>query len=188
MNPVVMIICAALLVAAAVITLFRVERGPSMLDRIVALDVLVSCLIGGLALVSLWSGRTDLVLVLTVLALVGFVGSVTLARFAAVEPEDERRILTPREAAVADARERFEDEIRDRLEDGDGGRDRAGDGGHDGEAGDGGHDGGQSEAGDVGRHGESADGGRRSETGDGGSVHGDAGRGGEVTDGEGRDR
>jgi len=116
MSPVVMIVCAVLLVAAALITLFRVERGPSMLDRIVALDVLVAALIGCLALVSLWFGRTDLVLVLTVLALVGFVGSVTLARFAAVEPEDEGRILTPREAAEADARERFEDEIRDRLE------------------------------------------------------------------------
>lgn len=116
MNLVVMIVCAVLLVAAALITLFRVERGPSMLDRIVALDVLVAALIGCLALVSLWFGRTDLVLVLTVLALVGFVGSVTLARFAAVEPEDEARILTPREAAEADARERFDDEVRERLE------------------------------------------------------------------------
>src|SRR5699024_12611313 len=98
------------------IALCRGERGRGMLDRIVALDVLVAALIGCLALVSLWFGRTDLVLVLTVLALVGFVGSVTLARFAAVEPEDEGRILTPREAAEADARARFEDEIRDRLE------------------------------------------------------------------------
>ncbi len=109
MSPVVMAICAALLVPAAMITLFRVERGPSMLDRIVALDVLVSCLMGCLALVSLWFGRTDLVLLLTVLALVGFVGSVTLARFAAAEPEAESRILTAQEAAEADARARFED-------------------------------------------------------------------------------
>src|SRR5699024_5033483 len=98
------------------IALCRGERGRGMLGRIVALDVLVAALSGCLALVSLWFERSDLVLVLTVLALVGFVGSVTLARFAAVEPEDERRILTPREAAEADARERFEDEIRARLE------------------------------------------------------------------------
>ena len=109
MSPIVMAVCAALLVPAALITLFRVERGPSMLDRIVALDVLVSCLIGCLALVSLWFGRTDLVLVLTVLALVGFVGSVTLARFAAAEPETEARILTAQEAAEAEARARFGD-------------------------------------------------------------------------------
>lgn len=109
MSPIVMGICAALLVPAALITLFRVERGPSMLDRIVALDVLVSALIGSLALVSLWFGRTDLVLLLTVLALVGFVGSVTLARFAATEPETEARILTAQEAAEAEARARYED-------------------------------------------------------------------------------
>ena len=109
MSPVVIAVCAALLIAAAVITLFRVERGPSMLDRIVALDVLVSALIGSLALVSLWFGRTDLVLVLTVLALVGFVGSVTLARFAAAEPEAESRIITVAEAAERDARARQED-------------------------------------------------------------------------------
>src|SRR5699024_12586101 len=72
-----------------------------------ALDVLVSCLMGCLALVSLWFGRTDLVLLLTVLALVGFVGSVTLARFAAAEPEAEGRILTAQEAAEAEARARF---------------------------------------------------------------------------------
>ena len=109
MSPIVMAVCAALLVPAAIIALFRVQRGPSMLDRIVALDVLVSCLIGCLALVSLWFGRTDLVLLLTVLALVGFVGSVTLARFAAAEPETEARILTAQEAAEAEARARFED-------------------------------------------------------------------------------
>lgn len=106
-SAVVMGICAALLVPAALITLYRVERGPSMLDRIVALDVLVSCLMGCLALVSLWFGRTDLVLLLTVLALVGFVGSVTLARFAAAEPEAEARILTAQEAAEAEAHARY---------------------------------------------------------------------------------
>lgn len=104
-----MSVCAAMLIAAALITLFRVERGPSMLDRIVALDVLVSALMGSLALVSLWFERTDLVLLLTVLALVGFVGSVTLARFAAAEPDTEARILSAEEAAEAEARARFED-------------------------------------------------------------------------------
>ncbi|SEE66920.1 monovalent cation/H+ antiporter complex subunit F [Ruania alba] len=106
MSPIVMVICGVLLTAAALIVVGRVERGPSMLDRVVALDVLVAVLIGSIALVSLWFGREDLVLVLTVLALVGFVGSVTLARFAAAEPEEERRILTPSEVAEADARER----------------------------------------------------------------------------------
>lgn len=103
MSPVVMVVSAVLLTAAALTILTRIERGPSMLDRIVALDVLIATIIGCLAMVSAWTGRTDLVPVLVVLALVGFVGSVTLARFAAAEPEDERRILTREEIVAAEA-------------------------------------------------------------------------------------
>ena len=103
MSPVVMVVSAVLLTAAALTILTRIERGPSMLDRIVALDVLIATIIGCLAMVSAWTGRTDLVPVLVVLALVGFVGSVTLARFAASEPEDERRILTREEIVAAEA-------------------------------------------------------------------------------------
>ena len=103
MSPVVMVVSAVLLTAAALTILTRIDRGPSMLDRIVALDVLIATIIGCLAMVSAWTGRTDLVPVLVVLALVGFVGSVTLARFAASEPEDERRILTREEIVAAEA-------------------------------------------------------------------------------------
>lgn len=110
MSPVVMGICAALLLAGVVVALTRVERGPSMLDRIVALDVLVAAIIGCLAMVSAINGRVDLVPVLMVLSLVGFVGAVTLARFAAAEPEEERRILTAEESRAADARQREAEE------------------------------------------------------------------------------
>ncbi|UFU02762.1 monovalent cation/H+ antiporter complex subunit F [Ruania suaedae] len=106
MSPIVVGICGVLLTVAAVLVVIRVERGPSMLDRVIALDVLVAVLVACLSLVAIWYGREDVVLVLTVFALVGFVGSVTLARFAAVEPEDERRILTPAEVAEVEARER----------------------------------------------------------------------------------
>lgn len=86
MSPVVFIICGVLLTAAALITLIRAERGPSTLDRIIALDVLVGVIMATLAIYSAWTRRSDLVVVLVVLASVGFVGSVTLARFAAADP------------------------------------------------------------------------------------------------------
>ncbi|MBZ2198795.1 monovalent cation/H+ antiporter complex subunit F [Occultella gossypii] len=108
MSVGVLITCGVLLTAAAILAMSRVERGPSMLDRIVAIDVMVAAIIGCLAILSAWSGRVDLVPVLMVLALVGFVGSVTLARFAAAEPDEERRILTPEEIAEADAKVRAE--------------------------------------------------------------------------------
>lgn len=103
---------AAMLGVAALLLLIRIERGPSMLDRVVASDVLVSVTIGALALISAVSGRVDLVPTMLVLALVGFAGSVAVARFSSVEPPSERRILSARQvrAAEAQAREHLERE------------------------------------------------------------------------------
>jgi len=107
---VVVVLAGALLTAGAVLTLVRAERGPSMLDRTVALDVLTSVLVSGVALHAAWTRRTDTVPVLLALALVGFVGSVTIARFAAVEPEGEGRVLTREEVALLEAQRRAEQE------------------------------------------------------------------------------
>jgi multicomponent Na+:H+ antiporter subunit F len=111
--PVVMI-CVVLLAAAGVLALVRAERGPSMLDRSVALDILTSTLVGAVALEAAWARRTDGLPVLVALALVGFVGSVTIARFASVEPEGEGRVLTREELAAleSDRARRTEEELR----------------------------------------------------------------------------
>jgi len=97
------IVAAAFLAGAAVLALVRAERGPSMLDRTVAFDVLTTTLVSGVALEAAWSRRTDTLVLLVVLALVGFVGSVTISRFAAVEPEDAARLRT-REEVEAERR------------------------------------------------------------------------------------
>ena len=75
------IIAAVMLTAAAVIVMFRILAGPSTLDRIVALDTLVAvtmCAIGTWAAFSL---DTTVTYSLTALALISFVGSVSVARF-----------------------------------------------------------------------------------------------------------
>lgn len=120
---VVAIICGVMLVTAAILSLIRAERGPSMLDRTVALDVFVTTLVGGIVLESALSGRLDTLPILIVLSLVGFVGSVTIARFAAVEPEGEGRVRTLEEIAQeeaaraeADADHPILDEPRDLIE------------------------------------------------------------------------
>lgn len=91
----VVVISALMLAAAAVLVVRRVEIGPSILDRVVALDVLVSTILAALALFAMWTGRLDLVPVMVVLSLMGFVGAVSVARFASVESEEERRIIEP---------------------------------------------------------------------------------------------
>ena len=100
---VVVLVCAVLLAGAAILAVVRVERGPSMLDRTIALDVLTSVVIAALALKAGGSRRVDTVPVLLALALVGFLCSVTIARFAAVEPPGEGRVLTRAEVAALEA-------------------------------------------------------------------------------------
>ncbi|MEE6294706.1 monovalent cation/H+ antiporter complex subunit F [Georgenia wangjunii] len=96
---VVYVITFTLLAAAALLAIVRMERGPSMFDRIVAVDVMTAVVLGTVSVVSALTGRADLVPVLVVLALVGFVSAVSIARFAAAESADEARILTKAELA-----------------------------------------------------------------------------------------
>ncbi|MFI7641370.1 monovalent cation/H+ antiporter complex subunit F [Nonomuraea sp. NPDC049400] len=75
------LVTLGLLGCGALATLYRVGRGPTMLDRAVAFDVLTSlsmCVVGAFAVVM--DDYSDLPILL-VLSLLGFVGSVSLARF-----------------------------------------------------------------------------------------------------------
>jgi multicomponent Na+:H+ antiporter subunit F len=75
------VIAAVMLIAAGVITMVRLLKGPSTLDRLVALDTVVAvtmCAIGTWAAYSL---DTTVTYSLAALALISFVGSVSVARF-----------------------------------------------------------------------------------------------------------
>ena len=99
----VVVVCAVLLAAAGILAVVRTERGPSMLDRTVSLEVLTTTLVAFVGLEAAWSRRTDTIPVLVALALVGFVGSVTIARFASREPPGEGRVRTLEEIARDEA-------------------------------------------------------------------------------------
>lgn len=72
-----------LLVSAALLTVARIITGPSVLDRVVASDVLVSIVVCSLgAQTALVEGSSTLGLLIS-LSLVGFMGSVAVARFVA---------------------------------------------------------------------------------------------------------
>lgn len=91
MMLVIGIVSTALLAVGALLAVVRMERGPSMLDRSVAFDVLTTALVGAIAVEAALSRRTESVPILVVLSMVGFIGSVTIARFAAVEPPKDQR-------------------------------------------------------------------------------------------------
>ncbi|ADG73131.1 multiple resistance and pH regulation protein F [Cellulomonas flavigena DSM 20109] len=103
---VVVVVCGVLLTLGALFAIARAEKGPSMLDRTVALDIVVTTMIAAVALYAAYFRRADVVPLLVVLSLVGFVGSVTIARFAAVEPEGEGRVRTREEVAAEEAEKR----------------------------------------------------------------------------------
>jgi len=72
-----------LLTLSALLTIIRIIIGPSILDRVVATDVLVSIVVCSLgAHVALNPGSTTLPLLIS-LSLVGFISSVVVARFVA---------------------------------------------------------------------------------------------------------
>lgn len=104
-------ICAVLLFFSAVAVIIRVSIGPSMLDRMVGVDLLTSTILGAIAVISAVTRRTDLLPVLVVLAIVGFIGSTVIARFLAHEPTADKRVLTKDEVAhiLADDRARGDD-------------------------------------------------------------------------------
>lgn len=97
------VVATTLLAVGALLAVVRIERGPTMLDRTVAFDVLTTALVGAIAVEAAISRRTESVPILVVLSLVGFIGSVTIARFAAVEPEGEGRVRTREEIAAEEA-------------------------------------------------------------------------------------
>jgi multicomponent Na+:H+ antiporter subunit F len=78
----------------ALLTLVRVVRGPSLLDRVVAVDTLLFLLVIGLGAYAAVSRDTTVVTVVVAVSLLGFLGSVAVARYVGgviVRSEDEQR-------------------------------------------------------------------------------------------------
>ena len=103
-------ICGVLLFISAIAVGFRIERGPSTLDRMVGVDVMTSVMLGCLALLVAFTRRADLLAVFVVVSVVGFLGSVAVARAARPEDPGKRRILTIEEEEAIAAAEAAEDE------------------------------------------------------------------------------
>ena len=80
---VVLIVVLVLFVAAALLALVRIVRGPSILDRVVAADVLlteVMCVVGAEMVLNHHTRSLPLLLII---AAVGVFGSISVARFVA---------------------------------------------------------------------------------------------------------
>ena len=74
-------ICLAGLALATLLCLVRLVAGPSVPDRIVALDTVLFLVASGVAVGAARTGEGTYLNILLVVSLLGFVGTVTTARF-----------------------------------------------------------------------------------------------------------
>jgi multicomponent Na+:H+ antiporter subunit F len=78
---VVSVLSFAMLGTGVLLALVRLALGPSLLDRVVATDALLVIISAGLAVYAALTRNPTVVPVLVVVSLLGFVGSVTVARY-----------------------------------------------------------------------------------------------------------
>ncbi|WP_137120112.1 monovalent cation/H+ antiporter complex subunit F [Segeticoccus rhizosphaerae] len=82
------VIAGALLAVSSAIALVRIVRGPSVLDRAVASEVIVSIVVCAIGLEAATTRHAAVLPILVSLSLVGFIGSVSVARFVARDRDD----------------------------------------------------------------------------------------------------
>lgn len=87
MKEVVLVVTAVILSLAAAGAIVRIAIGPSLLDRVLASDVLLAILGAALAIDMAMNRHLNNLMLLVALAVIGFIGSVTVARFVAERRE-----------------------------------------------------------------------------------------------------
>lgn len=85
MTTLLAVVLTVLFSVTALLALARIYRGPSLLDRVVAADLLLSTMLGAVGAEAAVNRHSTTLPVLVVLSLLGFVGSVALVRFAVRE-------------------------------------------------------------------------------------------------------
>lgn len=74
-------VCLGLLVVAMLLTLARLVRGPCLPGRVLALDTLYVNAIAMLILLGIWQGTNLYFEVALLIAVLGFVGTVAVAKY-----------------------------------------------------------------------------------------------------------
>jgi multicomponent Na+:H+ antiporter subunit F len=83
MMGIVLAVTAVILSLAAAGAIVRIAIGPSLLDRVLASDVLLAIIGAALCIDMAVNRHLNNLMLLVSLAIIGFIGSVTVARFVA---------------------------------------------------------------------------------------------------------
>ena len=78
---VLLVVAATLLGIGALLAVLRIVLGPSILDRMIAADVLIAILIGAMGVEMVVDEHTRTLPVMLVLAATAFLGTVAVARY-----------------------------------------------------------------------------------------------------------
>lgn len=81
MMQTVLIVVSVILSLAAAGAIYRMMKGPSLLDRVLAADVLLAIIAAALATDMAINRHLENLALMVALSLIGFIGSVTVARF-----------------------------------------------------------------------------------------------------------
>ncbi|WP_305478374.1 monovalent cation/H+ antiporter complex subunit F [Pseudarthrobacter sp. R1] len=79
----VLVVTAVIFSLAAAGAIIRISRGPSLLDRVLATDVLLAILAGALCVDMAVNRHLNNLMLVVAISIIGFIGSVTVARFVA---------------------------------------------------------------------------------------------------------
>lgn len=90
MSDTVFAVIGALLAVAAAASVFRIVRGPAILDRMIASDMLVTTVIIVLGVEMVYHEHTRSIPIMMVLALVGVFASMSVARYVSKQSADRR--------------------------------------------------------------------------------------------------
>ncbi|MDP9696984.1 UNVERIFIED_ORG: multicomponent Na+:H+ antiporter subunit F [Arthrobacter globiformis] len=83
MMGLVLTVTAVALALAAAGAIIRIARGPSLLDRVLAADVLLAILGAALCIDMAVNRHLNNLMLVVAISIIGFIGSVTVARFVA---------------------------------------------------------------------------------------------------------
>ena len=83
MMGLVLTVTAVALALAAAGAIIRIARGPSLLDRVLAADVLLAILGAALCIDMAVNRHLNNLMLVVAISVIGFIGSVTVARFVA---------------------------------------------------------------------------------------------------------
>lgn len=81
MIEVTVAICFVMLGCAALLALWRILRGPSILDRVIAYDAAAICIVGMMVMLSVLWKRGLLIEIIIIFSLLGFMGSIAFVNY-----------------------------------------------------------------------------------------------------------